>query len=146
VTNLKALPQVIGRLSGSNSFLNRVCGRKQHHLNDLTLKSFPLTQDKFDKTFLSGTNTIKDGLWGWENMSPDLMGKATNLVRKLRDTYLATLKKYDVLITPTLPYLARRMPRRDEAGIEEMMENSAGGSINTSPFNMVGSSYLPLGG
>lgn len=127
---------MIGRLSGASTYLGRTCGRKQLFMNDLTTKMLPLDQARFERMFISCTNTVKDGVWGWENMSPTLLGKATNLVRKLRDEYLSALGEYDVLITPTLPYVAQRLPA-EGAGIEEMMENSAGVSINTSPFNLV---------
>ena len=105
-------------------------------MNDLTSLQFPLTQDKFDKMFVSASNTIKDGLWAWNNMPPTLLGKATNLVRKLRDSYLSVLKEYEILITPTLPYLAAKLPAAD-ATLEELMINSAGVSLNTSAFNLV---------
>lgn len=37
---------------------------------------------------------------------PMLVSKSTNLSRKLRDAYDIALQQYDVLITPTLPYIA----------------------------------------
>jgi amidase len=65
-----------------------------------------------------------------------LVGKATNLVRKLRDAYYATLDNYDVLVMPTLPFLPPKLPAK-EASVAELMVTSAGVSLNTSPFNLV---------
>jgi amidase len=96
-----------------------------------------LTQDHpVDKMWAGYSNTIINGKWGWDNLPPTLMGKATNLIRKLRDEYYSALDKYDVLITPTVPFLAPKLPSPD-AGIRDVMVNSAGVSLNTSAFNLV---------
>ncbi len=116
--------------------LGKAYGRRGLCLNDLTDKIMPLTQDKFDRMFVSASNTIKDGTWGSKHLPPSLFGKATNLVRKLRDTYLASLAQYDVLITPTMVYLPQKLPPVD-ANIIELMQNSNGVSLNTSAFNLV---------
>jgi amidase len=65
-----------------------------------------------------------------------LVGKATNLVRQLRDAYYAALDKYDVLVMPTLPFLPAKLPAK-EASVAELMVASAGVSLNTSAFNLV---------
>lgn len=65
-----------------------------------------------------------------------LVGKATNLVRRLRDAYYAALDKYDVLVMPTLPSLPAKLPAK-EASVAELMVASAGVSLNTSAFNLV---------
>lgn len=39
-------------------------------MNDLTEKMLPITQEKFDKMFASGKNTLINGVWGWENLPP----------------------------------------------------------------------------
>jgi amidase len=64
------------------------------------------------------------------------MGKATNLVRKLKDAYYGALDEYDVIITPTLPMLPGKLPGPNATGTE-LMVNSAGISMNTSAFNLV---------
>ena len=127
---------VIGRMSATTSLLGQNCGRRQLCMNDLTDKMLPLTQDKLDRMFISGVNTLVNGLWGWEHMPPTLVGKATNLVRKLKDAYYAALDKYDVLVLPTMPFLAPKLPAED-ASARELMVNSAGVSLNTSCFNIV---------
>ncbi|WRT63404.1 uncharacterized protein IL334_000309 [Kwoniella shivajii] len=134
---------VIGRLGATKSLLGESNGRRGLAMNDLTEKLLPLTGDKIDKMFCSGTNTLINGVWGWENMPPALMGKATNLVRKLRDSYNSALDNYDVLITPTLPMLPTKLPPQD-ASIRTLMENAAGVSLNTSAFNLTGLPALSL--
>ncbi|ORY30836.1 amidase signature domain-containing protein [Naematelia encephala] len=134
---------VIGRLSAAQTLMGRNTGRRTLALNDLTDKMMPLTQEKFDRMFVSGVNTIANGLWFAENMPPSLFGKATNLVRKLRDHYYAALDKYDVLVMPTTPMLAPRLPPKD-SNVTELMKNSAGVSLNTSAFNLTGQPALSL--
>ena len=82
------------------------------------------------------SNMVVNGKWGWDHMHPSLVGKATNLIRKLRDEYYKALDQYDVLITPTAPMLSPKLPPAD-ASIVELMKNSAGASMNTSAFNIV---------
>jgi amidase len=134
---------VIGRMSATSSLLGQGSGRRQLYLNDLTDKYLPLTQDKWDRAFCSFHNTIINGLWGWEHMPPTLVGKATNLVRKLKDAYYAALDKYDVLILPTLPFLAPKLPE-EGTSVKELMINSAGVSLNTSAFNITGLPALSI--
>ena len=105
-------------------------------MNDLTEKMLPISQEKFDKMPPGYSNTIVNGKWGWDNLPPTLIGKATNLIRKLRDSYYEALDKYDVLILPTMCFLAPKLPTPD-AGIRDLMINSAGVSLNTSAFNLV---------
>ncbi|WVQ85193.1 hypothetical protein IAT38_007358 [Cryptococcus sp. DSM 104549] len=134
---------VIGRLSAENTLMGRTCGRRILCLNDLTEKMVPITQKSADKMFCSGVNSIVNAQWGWKNLPPTLIGKATNLVRKLRDSYYAALDNYDVLITPTLPMLATKLPEPG-ASVRELMENSAGVSLNTSAFNLTGMPALSI--
>ncbi|RSH89580.1 hypothetical protein EHS25_002131 [Saitozyma podzolica] len=134
---------VIGRMSATTSLMGKNCGRRQLCLNDLTDKMLPLKQEQLDVMFASGVNTIVNGLWGWDNLPPTLVGKATNLVRKLRDSYYAALDKYDVLVLPTLPFLAPKLPA-ENASVAELMINSAGVSLNTSAFNLTGMPALSL--
>lgn len=73
------------------------------------------------------------------------MGKATNLIRKLRDAYYTALDEYDVLIMPTVPFLAPKLlPDIKGASVTDLMVNSAGVSLNTSAFNIVCTSVSPF--
>lgn len=126
-----------GRMSGHASLMAQNCGRRVLHLNDLTDKILPLTQEKFDAMFAGSSNAVVTGKWAWDHLPPTLLGKAMNLIRKLRDDYDKALDKYDVLVMPTMPMLAQKLPST-EAGIVEFMHNSNGVSLNTSAFNLVG--------
>ncbi|WWD22857.1 hypothetical protein CI109_107351 [Kwoniella shandongensis] len=134
---------VIGRLSATSTLLGKGSGRRGLCMNDLTEKMLPLKQESLDKMFCSGVNTLVNGVWGLEHLPPTLLGKATNLVRKLRDSYYLALDKYDVLITPTLPMLAQKLPPLNGT-IKEYMENAQGVSMNTSAFNLTGMPALSL--
>ncbi|RSH80101.1 hypothetical protein EHS25_007303 [Saitozyma podzolica] len=123
---------VPGRMGGTSSFLARSSGRRGLALNDLTDKMLPLTQDKVDGMFPSGINMLVNGLWAFEHLSPSL-----------RDAYLTALSKYDVLITPTLPFLAPKLPP-EGASIAENMSRNLGLSTNTSAFNLTGLPALTL--
>lgn len=69
-------------------------------------------------------------------MNPSSLGKATNLIRKLRDEYYAKLDEYDVLILPTIPRVTPKLPPVDSS-IRDFMLNTVGLSLNTSGFNLV---------
>ncbi|KAK8076192.1 amidase signature enzyme [Apiospora phragmitis] len=90
-------------------------------------------------------NWMVNGRWGWDHLPTPglLLGKATNLTRKLRDEYYKALDQYDVLVAPTMPFLPPKLPAGD-ASIKELMQNSAGASLNTSAFNITGMPTLSL--
>lgn len=127
---------IIGRLGASQVALGRSTGRRNLALNDFTKKAVPVTQESFDKMFVSSKNTLVNGEYGWKHMDPTLYGKATNLVRKLRDAYDGAMEEVDVLLMPTLPNLP---PKHLEPGAEldEVMKNCTGVTLNTAPFNLV---------
>lgn len=127
---------IIGRMSATVSWSGKACGRNQLYMNDLTSKLVPLSQEKFDQLFTSGVNTLINGTYAWKHMPPTLLGKSYNLVRKLRDEYNKALSKYDVLIMPTIPFLAPRLAD-PKASPAEMMLSATGLTTNTSPFNLV---------
>lgn len=134
---------VIGRMSAAKSMMGQASGRRGYVMTDLDEKMFPLTQEKLDKMWPSASNTIMNGVWAWDHMSPSLFGKGTNLVRKLRDTYNAAMDTYDLLISPTLPFLPPKLPPIG-ASVKELMINSTGVSLNTSAFNITGLPALSL--
>ncbi|OKO89238.1 amidase [Bradyrhizobium sp. NAS80.1] len=61
-------------------------------------------------------------------------GKAMNLMRQLRAAYDAVLAKYDLLLMPTVPLKATRLPAVD-ASREEYMQRAHEMLGNCAPFN-----------
>jgi len=61
-------------------------------------------------------------------------GKAQNLVRRLRAAYDAVLATYDLLLMPTLPMTATKLPQ-DNAPISEILQRAFEMLPNTSPFD-----------
>ena len=60
--------------------------------------------------------------------------KAQNIVRRLRATYDAVLKDYDLLLMPTLPLTATPLPDED-APIAEILQRAFEMLPNTTPFD-----------
>jgi amidase len=63
--------------------------------------------------------------------------KAQNLSRKLRDTYDAVLEDFDLLLMPTLPMQATKLPAPD-CSREENVETALNMLANTCPFDCTG--------
>ena len=72
--------------------------------------------------------------------------KAQNLVRDLRNAYDAALAQFDILVMPTTPMKALRIPPAD-AGDAEIMANALPMVGNTAPFDATGhpSMSVPVG-
>jgi len=64
-------------------------------------------------------------------------GKAQNLNRKLRHTFDAAFRQYDLLVMPTLPMKAQPIPPAD-ASIELYIQRAFEMIGNTAPFNSTG--------
>ena len=60
--------------------------------------------------------------------------KAQNLVRRLRAAYDAVLDRYDLLLMPTLPMTASKLPAAD-APVDEVVERAFEILPNTAPFD-----------
>lgn len=70
-------------------------------------------------------------------------GKAQNLVRRLKAAYEAVLADYDLLLMPTVPLLAPKLPPRDVDAttfVTRALEMNA----NTAPFNVTGLPAMSL--
>jgi amidase len=61
-------------------------------------------------------------------------GKAQNLVRRLRAAYDSVLATYDLLLMPTLPMTATKLPE-DDAPIGEILQRAFEMLPNTAPFD-----------
>lgn len=112
-----------------------------HELNNLFLEALH-TQENWDKAYSASKNTFLNGVWA-EQRHPQLLAKATNLSRQLRDSYDAVLKEYDVLLTPTLPYVATSHAEADATPIDTI-KKQIGLTSNTCQFNQTGHPALTL--
>jgi amidase len=74
---------------------------------------------------------------------PHLLAKATNLSRQLRSAYDDALSKYDVLITPTLPYIATSHAAPDATPLDQIAKQ-VGLTSNTCQFNQTGHPALTM--
>lgn len=70
-------------------------------------------------------------------------GKARNLVPKIVDAYDTALEDFDVLVMPTVPYVATALP---EPGVDRAtyLAKALGMLANTAPFNVTGHPALSV--
>lgn len=116
-------------------------GHTMHDLNGLFLDALR-DQEKWDKAYVATKNIYLNGAYA-EKAYPALLAKATNLSRKLRDAYDQALSDYDVLITPTLPYVATSHPDPDASPLDQI-KKQVGLTSNTCQFNQTGHPVLAM--
>ncbi|WOO86016.1 Amidase [Vanrija pseudolonga] len=133
----------IGRLGGASALRGHNGGRRGLALNDLADKMAPVRQEAFGHLFPSTKNSFINALWAGEHMPASLVGKATNLVRKLKDEYVAALGDVDVLLMPTIPFLPKPMVVATSTPAQ-LMANASGYTRNTSAFNLTGLPALTI--
>lgn len=117
-------------------------GRRGHQMVDLHGMMWPLKQENWDNAYVSSKNIYLNSAYAAKAF-PQLLGKATNLSRMLRDAYDAVLEEYDVLITPTLPYIATSHCAPG-AGPLEQIAKQVGLTSNTCQFNQTGHPALTM--
>ncbi|CAK3975267.1 amidase signature enzyme [Lecanosticta acicola] len=134
----------VSKVGGYLTKVTGYTGRRGYIMHDLnTLFSAALQdQDRWDKAYVASKNIYLNGAYA-EKMYPALQAKATNLSRKLRDAYDAALEDYDVLITPTLPYVATSHPVPEASPLEQI-KKQVGLVSNTCQFNQTGHPALTL--
>ena len=74
---------------------------------------------------------------------PNLLSKSTNLSLQLRRAYDTALQTYDVLITPTLPYIATSHAPDDATPLDQIAKQ-VGLTSNTCQFNQTGHPALTM--
>lgn len=132
-------------VSKTGGFLNKTTGafgRRGFQMAGLNSKLHPMQQDNWDNAYSATKNIYLNGLYAVQNF-PTLLAKATNLSRKLRDAYDAALEGFDVLITPTLPYVATSHAAAD-ASPTAQISKQIGLTSNTAPFNQTGHPVLAM--
>ena len=117
-------------------------GRRGHQMLSLNSKLHPMAQENWEEAYASTKNIYLNGLYATQQF-PNLLAKATNLSRQLRDAYDAALEESDVLLTPTLPYVATSHPSADATPLEQI-KKQVGLTANTAPFNQSGHPVLAL--
>jgi amidase len=135
-------------VSKASGYLNRsghAHGRRGLALTDLASKLHPMKQENWEKAYPSTKNIYLNGVYAQEHF-PGLIGKATNLSRKLRDEYNKAFEEVDVLVLPNLPYIANSHGKMmsEGAGVLEGLEKQVGLTGNTAPFNQSGHPVLAM--
>ncbi|OAL26457.1 hypothetical protein AYO20_10125 [Fonsecaea nubica] len=169
-TTASAVWTGISKLGGYVNKTLALGGRRGYQLNDLNQKLWPMTQDKWDNAIPSTKNIYLNGVYAQDMQKfPGLFGKATNLSLKARHGYDAALgdwsaistfvtdsqleemkqqKTYDVLISPTLPFVAKSHPELGKSGATGnpllQLQKQVGLTGNTAPFNQTGHPALAM--
>jgi amidase len=132
-------------VSKTGGFLNKTSGafgRRGYQMVNLNSMLHPMKQENWDNAYSATKNIYLNGLYAVQNF-PTLLAKATNLSRKLRDSYDRALEEFDVLITPTLPYVATSHADPEASPIEQISKQ-IGLTSNTAPFNQTGHPVLAM--
>lgn len=132
--------KVGGYLTKMNGYNGRR-GHAMHELNSLFAKALN-SPDQWDKAYVATKNIYVNGAYA-EKKFPALQAKATNLSRQLRDAYDTALQEFDVLITPTLPYVATAHCEKDASPLEQI-KKQVGLISNTCQFNQTGHPVLAM--
>jgi amidase len=140
-------PNIWTGISKTGGYLTKMYGapghrsHNMHELNSLVLEALH-SQSAWDKSYSASKNIYLNGAWA-EQRHPALLAKATNLSRQLRDSYDGALKQFDVLITPTLPYVATSHADPNALPLEQI-KKQVGLTSNTCQFNQTGHPALTL--
>jgi amidase len=82
------------------------------------------------------------GVYLSEEYNHHYYAKAQNLGRRLKAGYAAALERFDVLVLPTTPMKARRIPVG--GGIPDILAAALGNLHNTAPFDVTGNPALSV--
>ncbi|TKA77383.1 hypothetical protein B0A55_03219 [Friedmanniomyces simplex] len=134
----------VSKTGGYLTKLHGGAGRRGHVMHELNSLFIEALHDpaKWDKAYVATKNIYLNGAYA-EERYPALLAKATNLSRRLRDAYDSALQSYDVLITPTLPYVATSHPAGDASPLEQIRKQ-VGLTSNTCQFNQTGHPVLAM--
>lgn len=134
----------VSKMGGFLTKMYGAPGRRGYAMGDLNGLLLDALHDeaKWDKAYVATKNIYLNGAYA-EKQHPGLLAKATNLSRQLRDAYDAALQHFDVLITPTLPYVATSHPTTDASPLEQI-KKQVGLTSNTCQFNQTGHPALTM--
>lgn len=142
-----AIWTAVSKYGGYLAKRNLAFGRRGHVLNGLQARFQRVSQPMWDECYVSSRNIYLNGAYA-QRRFPDLLGRATNLSRRLRDEYDAALgagagEGYDVLLAPNLPYVARSHTPYDARPLDKIAKQ-VGLTANTAPFNQSGHPVLAM--
>ena len=96
--------------------------------------------ENWDSAYVSTKNTNLNGLYAVQSSYLPKQGISS---RQVRDAHDAALKGYDILLTPTLPYVATSHAPPDATPLDQIAKQ-IGLTFNTAPFNQSGHPVLAL--
>ncbi|CAN8105873.1 unnamed protein product [Discula destructiva] len=137
-----AIWTAISKPGGYLAKRNLAFGRRSHVMTDLNAEFQHVSEEMWDACYVSSKNIYLNGAYTQKNF-PELLRKATNLSRKLRNDYDNALRKFDVLVTPNLPYVARSHTPYEASPLEKIAKQ-VGLTSNTAPFNQSGHPVLAM--
>ncbi|KAJ3852362.1 amidase [Lentinula lateritia] len=134
---------MVVRMGCVPGLMGGVIGRQGFYQNQLTTKMSALrTPEGWDKLPFTAKNMILNGVY-MQEYCPELYGKATNLIRLLREKYDEALDHFDVLVMPTTPYLATSHAVPD-ATVLAKISKGLGQTMNTCSFDVTGHPALSM--
>ncbi|KAL2207475.1 putative amidase [Sarocladium strictum] len=127
----------MGIPGGKQALLGGLTGRKQLYMTDrIGMLGSELTQKQFDALSPGAVNLYLNYLWLNEKHGLAHQGKCMNLQKYISDAYDKALQEYDVLVMPTLPHPAPKLPEnRYDEGLLKYTMRTTGMISNTSPFD-----------
>ncbi|CAI6094692.1 unnamed protein product [Clonostachys chloroleuca] len=131
---------------GRQALLGGMEGRKQLYMTDrLALVGPQLTQQQFDSLSPGAANLYLNHLWLSDKHGLPHQGRCMNLQKYISDAYDKALKEFDVLVMPTLPYPAPKLPSDGyKEGLLKFAMRTTGLIANTSPFDNSGHPALSI--
>ncbi|THY23334.1 putative amidase, partial [Aureobasidium pullulans] len=132
------------RISGYLALQGHQTGRHGYGLTGLEAAKLPWTQERFNKCFPTTKNIFLNGTYLLANF-PTLYPKTLNLCRQLRASYEYIFQSYDILITPTTPFVA---PKHGKLTTPiETISPTVGLTSNTVQFDATGhpAMTIPVG-
>ncbi|THU76578.1 amidase signature enzyme [Dendrothele bispora CBS 962.96] len=137
-----ALMHVLNKMGSSQARLGRATARRGVYVNGYFEKLLPWDQKNWDKVHSFVQGTAISGEYAFHKY-PTVYGRASNIVRRLKEEYDEVLKQVDVLVMPTVPCTARRhVP--PNAGPLGASKATAGLIENTAIFNGTGHPALSI--
>lgn len=136
----------ISKLGGYLTKTGAAIGRRGFVLHDLDEKLSEALhdQERWEKAYPSTKNIYYNGAYATKKF-PTLYSKCQNLSLKLKLAYNKALEEYDILVLPTVPYVARsHAVVGPDAKPFDLLGKQLGLSANTCGFNQSGHPVLAL--